>query len=145
MRERAEQWLAEIAVYGNGQTTEDKMAADVLALTKALEVALELIELDRKPALVDGAETSTEGAVWLVERGQPENQYPTVWLKEVSSSGQGQAKWTENAWEAIRYHSQGAARCVIIAYFAHPTRPATARAVEHFFSARAALSDGAER
>ncbi len=63
---------------------------------------------------------------WLVERGQPEGQVPTVWW-----TGSG---WTEDANKADRF-SREAAEAVIEAKFTPPASRGgpSARAVEHGF------------
>lgn len=71
---------------------------------------------------------------WLVERGQPEGQVPTVWWMDDG--------WTDLASEARRY-TRAAAEAVIARKFTPPPsrgRP-SARAVEHMFFESHTLSE----
>ncbi len=74
---------------------------------------------------------ATEAAfAWLIERGQPERQVPTVWLKSADP-----VAWTSDANTALRFERRASAVEVIGALFTPPPSRGgpSARAVEHGF------------
>ncbi len=72
--------------------------------------------------------------VWLIERGQPEKQVPTVWWSDRKRWGLAYAdSWTQEAFKAARFESREAAEEVIAAKFTPPIGEPSARAVEHGF------------
>lgn len=77
----------------------------------------------RYEALV--TEMGTAEYAWLVERGQSENHFPTVWWVEGHS-------WTEKAHEATRFATRDEAHEQVLRMSAHISRPSS-RAVEHGF------------
>lgn len=75
---------------------------------------------------------------WLIERGQPERQVPTVWWME---RRYGIGDWTDDANKAIRFATREAAEAIIRRDFTPPASRGgpSARAVEHGFMSVAAL------
>lgn len=76
----------------------------------------------------DGVQT-TETA-WLIERGQPEQQEPTVWLEPMRRWGvvTSNDRWTTDAFEARRFDTREAAGAEI-----ESRQPFVGRAVSHGF------------
>ena len=72
-----------------------------------------------------------EGTAWLIERGQPEGQSPTVWWG-VTDSRTGAYGWVDSAWAADQFATREEAQAVIDR-FDLPNHPFHARAVEHGF------------
>lgn len=70
----------------------------------------------------------TSGYFWLIERGQPERQEPPVWVTKT-----GPIVWSEDPYSAMRFQTREAAEAFIAANLTHPTKGASARAVEHGF------------
>lgn len=71
---------------------------------------------------------------WLIERGQPEKQVPTVWWADRKRWGLAHMdEWTEDANKAARFDTREAAEAVIGAKFTPPASRGgpSARAVEH--------------
>ncbi len=66
---------------------------------------------------------------WLVERGQPENHEPTVWLENSAEHPASHKHWTTDAWSAAMFPTRETAE----AYIAE--EHLEARAVEHGFMA----------
>ena len=77
-------------------------------------------------------------SAWLIERGQPEKQAPTVWWVmddrslDEPTSRDGE-KWTQDALEATQFATQAAAEAVIDRLFTGPLGYTHARATEHVF------------
>lgn len=71
--------------------------------------------------------------VWLIERGQPERQVPTVWWS--GERRDGGDDWTTDPWQALRFETKADAEAQIDReYFgAGGGKKASARAVEHGF------------
>ena len=72
---------------------------------------------------------------WLIERGQAQQQAPTVWWSDNTAIGWG--GWTTDAWKARRYATKADADEVIAERFGPSPRhglPASAVAVEHGFT-----------
>lgn len=75
---------------------------------------------------------------WLVERGQPERQSPTVWrIAGPKPDYRAGEQWTEVAFKATRYATREEAQAVVDALFTGPSSRlpdnVTARATEHVF------------
>lgn len=71
---------------------------------------------------------------WLIERGQPEKQRPTVWWADRKRWGLMYSdSWTTDAFKAYRFDSKEAAEQVIYQKFTPPVGEPTARAVAHGF------------
>ncbi len=75
---------------------------------------------------------------WLIERGQPEGQVPTVWLEHSLEHLARDKHWTTNAREAAMFPSRETAEAYIREHFTSTVTSqnpvaATARAVEHGF------------
>lgn len=68
---------------------------------------------------------------WLIERGQPEGQVPTVWFSHTYRD----RPWVTDAWQASMFRTSEEADAYISDHLTHPTRGASARAVEHGFLA----------
>ncbi len=68
---------------------------------------------------------------WLIERGQPESQVPTVWLEHSGRHPASHKHWTTVAHEAAMFPSREAAEDYI-----REQSIQSARAVEHGFMAR---------
>lgn len=74
------------------------------------------------------------GFAWLIERGQPEKQVPTVWWKDRKRWGLTHMDdWTEDANEAARFATRDEAEAFIGSKFTPPVGEPSARAVEHGF------------
>lgn len=71
---------------------------------------------------------------WLIERGQPEQQAPTVWwVGDPEAKSREGEEWTQDAWQATRFDSKAKADRVVNRLFVGPLRDVTARATEHIF------------
>lgn len=80
------------------------------------------------PKSDDLEEEATEFA-WLIERGQPERQVPTVWWTGLKDRD----AWTTNAFAARRFDSQEAAEQEIARLSGPLPRHRFGRATEHGF------------
>jgi hypothetical protein len=78
---------------------------------------------------------------WLIERGQPEQQEPTVWLENSAAHPASHKHWTTDANQAAMFPSRTAAEQYIAEELTHPIRGASARAVEHGFMTRAPMTE----
>jgi len=80
-----------------------------------------------RPVVIHRKVAQSEAA-WLIERGQPEKQMPTLWWV-------GDNRWTDDAFKAMRFESREAAEGVIASKFTPPPSRGgpSARAVEHGF------------
>lgn len=86
-----------------------------------------------------------ETNVWLIERGPALNHSPTVWW---SGDGEiGWDGWTTDAWQARPYRTREEAEKVIRERFrfAHISQGPSATAVQHGFTYRPAIDEGALR
>lgn len=83
--------------------------------------------------------TDSHGTVfqWLIERGQAEGQTPTVWLENSARHPASDRHWTTEALDAAMFPTREAAEDYIYEHLTHPTRGASARAVEHGFMTEA--------
>jgi hypothetical protein len=81
---------------------------------------------------------------WLIERGQSEKQSPTMWwIGEPDALSRHGETWTQDAWQATRFTTEAAAHAVVDRLFRSPgSGDYSARAVEHGFVPRAAVSGG---
>ncbi len=82
------------------------------------------------------ADSAAPELAWLIERGQPEGQVPTVWWADRKRWGLTYMDdWTDDAFKAFRFASREAAEEVITAKFTPPASRGgpSARAVEHGF------------
>lgn len=70
-------------------------------------------------------EPDTEFA-WLIERGQPEGQAPTVWLDTSTQRPDWYGDWTQDANQATKFPTRESAEWHI-----RDARIPSARAVEH--------------
>lgn len=67
---------------------------------------------------------------WLIERGQPEQHEPTVWLENSAEHPASHQRWTTDAYQAAMFPTKQTAE----EYIAE--QRLTARAVKHGFMAR---------
>lgn len=72
---------------------------------------------------------------WLIERGQPEGQVPTVWLENSALHPASHKHWTTEANEAAMFPTKKDADKWIDEYLSHPVRGPSARATEHIWFA----------
>jgi len=98
-----------------------------------------MFDLGAAAALTDrAAEEGHTEFVWLIERGQPERQVPTVWWVD-------EHRWTSDANKAFRFSARAAAQEVIGLTLTPPQARyggPSARAVEHVFLTDRAAEEG---
>lgn len=106
-------------------------SVDLLAIRTAPQPVEPLAVLDMWHDIVGigVAPVLRDETVWLIERGQPERQVPTVWWAD-------EHRWTSDANKAFKFSSRAAAQEVIGLRLTPPQARyggASARAVEHAF------------
>jgi hypothetical protein len=129
----AEALLDAVRAYGDAR-------ADVAygrTTRKAIDLAWDrLLVAARVPPMDQRGSNGPEETAWLIERGQPEGQVPTVWWADRKRDGLMDVdKWTQDAFKAERFETREEAEEVIARKFSPPASRggSSARAVEHGF------------
>lgn len=91
----------------------NRLAAEIGALGLHSDAVIQaaLVAIRGPQSATTSITPARQGAAWMVERGQPENQYPTIWWRGCKPrSGEPYlGQWTEQAIHATRFASKESA------------------------------------